>query len=441
MTGATGDQRPNGGDDAGDAARDDWARYGGAHAGVAPGTGSAGSDRSDPNRDNPFIEYRYEAGEGLDEADRAAGRARRRRKANLLGLLAAAGDVALAAVLFNFQASTVKPSPSPSGGSIAVPSPTPYISVAPTIRQAHVGVSIQLPLPVLIPARNLSPMQGGVMYLAVTSGALSSDPGSGRILRVYGGTEYPTAVRKAIVDDGLWVSIWPSNYEYCGPDCWPTAGTYRLDLETGAVTATLSGAFLIGASFDGVLVASNGTVLALDPATAEVRSTLKWTDAGEPRYGCSSLWSFENGGVLPTVALVNTTSGNTNTPVDLPNTVTYGPITVSGQCWMMSGSDGASAGPTSLVWLSPSGSSFGQLEFVESVVVLDTEFWTCFADGSMQRLEAVSGVHYGTRYEMPVKLPDGDPKGLFAADGTLWMVSGSELTGFDMPTGTSPPAR
>jgi hypothetical protein len=55
----------------------------------------------------------------------------------------------------------------------------------------------------------------------------------------------------------------------------------------------------------------------------------------------------------------------------------------------------------------------------------------------MQRLEASSGWGYGRLYQLPSGQGEGSPLSFFAAVGALWLVDGTQLSGFHLPTGTS----
>jgi hypothetical protein len=103
----------------------------------------------------------------------------------------------------------------------------------------------------------------------------------------------------------------------------------------------------------------------------------------------------------------------------------------------MSGSGGASSGPSKLVWLNPDGSVFDTRQSADSVVVLAGEFWQYRADGTIQRLEASSSVNYGTRFQLPLEPAGGDVGELFSAVGYVWLSEGDQLIAFDIRTGAA----
>jgi hypothetical protein len=104
----------------------------------------------------------------------------------------------------------------------------------------------------------------------------------------------------------------------------------------------------------------------------------------------------------------------------------------------MSGAGGASAGNSTLVWIGQDGSIISRFEFPgKSIVTLSGEFWTYSGEGLMQRFEATSGGNYGPLYQLQVRPPNDDPKWLFSATRTLWMIDGRQLTAFDVTTGAT----
>ena len=374
---------------------DDWARYGGARR-RAPG-----ADSEELLRDDPFADYRQENGrrQALDEAA-----SRRRGRSNLLGALVAVAVVAVVAGIVNLAAPHVAPAPSPTRSLRPAPTvaPSALLSITrPTLRMARVAVTIPIPLPVAIPDRAFPSDDGVRMYLAGNSGAVPVDVAGGRVGKVWSGGDFPKALRRVIYDGGVWVSSWPAGYPFCGPPCWDKATTYRVDPDSGAVTFKLEGAYLVGAQFEGVYVASIGRLRTLDPADGHELSSIAWRTPGEPRLGCAGLWSVELGPKTE-IRAVNSITGDQFGSSSLPSSMAYGPLTVETQCWMMSGRDGASAGETHLTMLNPDGSVVGEQRIDASMVILDGEFWRLAGDGSIQRWEAVSAaMGYGQRYMLP----------------------------------------
>jgi hypothetical protein len=301
---------------------------------------------------------------------------------------------------------------------------------------AHVGVQAQLPFSPILPDRDSTPDDGKNIFLAGDAGAVEIDPGSGAIAGVFGGAGYPTKVRRTVFDSGLWLSSWTGN-GLCGPDCWSGATTYRVDPQTAAISLKFNATYLIGSSFEGVWVATGQNVELLDPTTGDVLATTPWFTGGEPRVGCGSLWSFNQDSKNSLLFLVGNNTGAATGPARLDMAVDYGPIAVEGQCWAMSGSGGASSGPSKLVWLNPDGSVFDTRQSADSVVVLAGEFWQYRADGTIQRLEASSSVNYGTRFQLPLEPAGGDVGELFSAVGYVWLSEGDQLIAFDIRTGAA----
>lgn len=422
---------------------DDWARYGGAHRDASPaGSLPATASREEANREDPYRNYRYEeAGGGIrrTSGDRRL-MSRRRPGANLMGAAAAVAALVATAFLLNLRASGLTPpeSESPRHTSVVTSgSANPSATVAPTVRMAHVGVSAQLPFSPVVPDRDFTPDDGRSIFLAGDSGAVVVDAGTGAISSVFGGADYPSRVRRSIFDNGLWLSNWSGSYPYCGPECWVGATTYRIDPQTGAITLKLAGTYLIGISFDGLWVAARNQVELLDPISGDVLATIPWKTAGEPRFGCGTLWSFSHDTKQTLLSLVDSGSGDASAPWQLDPAVGYGPITVQGQCWAMSGTGGAAKGPSQLVWLNPAGEVFDTRKYEESVVVLDAEFWMYRSDGTLQRLEASSGVNYGRRFQLAVQPAQGNPLEFFAAVGNVWLCEGDQLIAFDIRTGVA----
>ena len=410
---------------------DDWARYGGARR-RAPG-----AESEDLLRDDPFADYRHENGR---QPTQAGAPSRPRARSNALGALVAVAVVAVVAGIVNVAASNVAPAPSPTRtprpGPTVAPSALLPISRA-TLRMALVAVTIPIPLPVAVADRAFPADDGVRMYLAGNSGAVPVDVAAGRAGKVWSGPDFPKGLRRVIYDRGVWVSSWPAGSPFCGPPCWDKATTYRIDPDSGAVTLKLEGAYLVGAQFDGVYVASTGRLRTLDPTDGHEVSSIAWRSAGEPRLGCTGVWSVELGQKTELTA-VNATSGDQLGSSSLPSTMAYGPLTVESQCWMMSGRDGASAGQTRLTMLNSDASVLTESVIEGSLVILDGEFWRLDGDGSIQRYEAVSaGIGYGQRYMLPIGPENGDPAGLFAAVGSMWLYRGQELVGFDILTGSA----
>jgi hypothetical protein len=323
--------------------------------------------------------------------------------------------------------------PGPSGSSASAGAKAP-----PTTLNAHVGVMINLPMAISIPARDQTPDDGTSMFLTGPGGGFTMDPGTGTVQTVYSGTAFAKDMRRAVILSGLWVSSWPASATTCGPTCWPAADTYRIDPATGGVTKSLPATYLLGAASDGIWVAADGQIERLDASTGEVLSTTPWRGSGEPRIGCGLLWAFTPGDKGAALTELDPESGNVIGQSSLGPGVAYGPAFVEGQCWMMSGSEGASGGSTTLVWLKPNGTTVSQFDYPgKSVVTLDGEFWLYSTTRVLQRFEATSGVVYGVPYVLPVRPPGDDPKWLFSASRTVWMIDGTKLSGFDVPTGTS----
>ncbi len=438
-----------------DAARDDWNRYGAHHA---PAAGTAPNDamgrpithagrREDP-RDDIYLEYRREKCAGASEPQ--GSRRSRRFVANVAG----ASVVALLGVVgLGVGLATAPPGPSPSASptSTAVASAQASAQASAeasgsgppsrTSQASHVGVLIDLPLGISTPNRDQQPDDGRMMFLTGPKGGVAIDPGTGSVTTVYGGSAFAGGMRRTIVEGGLWLSSWPSDATFCGPSCWGRAATYRLDLGTGNVTNAYPGMYLIGAAPDGVVVATGNVVERLDQGTGNVLATTPWHSASEPRVGCGSLWSYTPGSKTASIDLIAPATGAALGRAELDPGSSYGPTSIEGRCWMMSGSGGASAGSTTLVWLSPSGKSDSILSYPgKSIVTLNGEFWLYAPDGSAglaQRFEATAGVGYGPIYRLPVRPPNDDPMWLFSAANTLWMIDGTQLVGFDITTGAT----
>jgi hypothetical protein len=276
------------------------------------------------------------------------------------------------------------------------------------------------------------------MYLTGPGGGIAMDPGTGAIRTIYGGAAFSKGMRRTAILGGLWVSSWPADATVCGPSCWPLAVTYRIEPSTGNVTNALLATYLVGAASEGIWVATADKLQLLDPTTGALLSTTSWKGSAEPRVGCGYLWSYTPSDKGATLSKIDPRTGVTIGTSILPAGVTYGPTYIEGLCWMMTGSGGASAGSTKLVWLATDGTTQAVLDYPgRSIVTLDREFWLYSSGGTMQRFEAAAGVSFGVSYLLPAQPADNDPKWLFAAAGTLWMIRGSTLAGFDLPTGTS----
>lgn len=353
------------------------------------------------------------------------------------------GVIGAIVVVFALVSSSLMPAPSATPRltrSTAAPMTIAPVLVIPvpsnSPRPAHVALLVNLPMDIAIADRDQPPDDGTLIYLTGPAGGVSVNPTDGTVGTVYGGAAFANGVRRAVVDGGLWVSSWPAAAKSCGPLCWPTAATYRLDLATGSITNVLAKTYLVGASSDGIWVASGGNLQQLDPSTGAILSTTPWFGGGEPRVGCGSLWSFTSDASGGTLAEIDPASGTEIGQSQLGPGVAYGPTLVEGLCWMMSGSGGTSTVSTTLVWLNPDGTT--QSTFLyggKSIVTLEHEFWLYGSDGTMHRFEAASGFGYGASYLLPVRPSQDDPQWLFAAAGTLWLLDGKQLTGFDVYTG------
>lgn len=432
----------------GDVAREDWRRYGASHPASGSRAGGSGlreTDEAGRLRDDMYLDYRLESRHAVSRsAGERALAARRRRTSNLVGVGAAIAAIAVAALIFSFQASAITP-PSPTASRVAHASPTASASVIPsatlpvltTPRAGRVGVTIKMPLAVAVPDRGLDPDDGTTVYLTGPTGGIAVDPGTGRVLRVYGGPAFTQGMKRAVVDSRLWVSAWPDQGGTCGPGCWAQAATYRIDLATGNVLQTLQGTYLISAASGGVWVATGSLILRLDPDTGDTLATTLWQGTGEPRVGCEYLWSYQLSSKGTDLALIDPGSGDVIGTSSLSKDYTFGPVWADGQCWLMSGSGGASSGTTELVWLNAGGGKYAEFQFAQSLVILEREFWLYRPDGTMQRFEPSGGVPYGAWYRLDARPPGGDVNLFFASAGTLWMLSGDELVGFEVRTGTS----
>ncbi|MGA3030593.1 MAG: hypothetical protein ABSE58_07655 [Candidatus Limnocylindrales bacterium] len=434
-----------------DVAREDWNRYGLSHREPladqrdALGRPLEPADRVGRVGEEPLLDYRSQ--NRKTRHSRPARPPRSSRFVADVAVLSAVGVIGAIVLVYALVSSSLMPAPSPTPR----PSPTPTGPVAVTnepfsanpgesvtLQSADVGILINLPMDIAIADRDQPPDDGTLMYLTGPNGGVSVNPADGKIGTVYGGSAFAKGVRRAVVDSGLWVSSWPADTKSCGASCWSAAATYRIDLATGSITNALAATYLLGATSDGVWVASGGNLQQLDPSTGDILSTTPWFGDGEPRLGCGSLWSFTPGSGGATLAEIDPGSGTDIGQSLLDPAVTYGPTLVEGQCWMMSGSAGASAGTTTLVWLNTDGTTQAVLGYPgKSIVTLDHEFWQYSSDKTMRRFEATSGYGYGVSYQLKVRPSNDDPEWFFAAAGTLWLLDGKQLAGFDVHTGTS----
>jgi hypothetical protein len=105
---------------------------------------------------------------------------------------------------------------------------------------------------------------------------------------------------------------------------------------------------------------------------------------------------------------------------------------------MMSGAAGASVGATTLVWLNADGTTQATFEYAgKSIVSLDREFWLYSSDAQIRRIDATSGTTFGAAYALPVRPPNEDPRWLFSASSSLWLIEGNQLVKFDVLTGAA----
>jgi hypothetical protein len=450
-----------GADSLDEVAREDWSRYGLSHrppatdASAAPGDKPAaratmpGKGRLSRVRtsvqtrrasaagrgaaaDDLFAEYRHEAISDL----RLAGSGRSPRFKTNLVTASVVGGIGAVVLIAGLVSSVVTPAPAPTPERTLAPG-SALPAAGGTSRSVHIGVTIDMPLAITIADRNQTPDDGTTMYLTGPNGGFSMDPGTGAIEKMYGGYPFANGLRRAIFMGGLWVSSWQAGASGCGPSCWETASTYRVDPQTSQTTASLPGTYLVGAGSDGIWVATGGNLERLDPSSAKILATVPWKYAAEPRLGCGSLWAFVFGPKSVLLDEINPATGETIGESSLASNVTDGPTYMEGQCWMMSGSGGVSGGSTTLVWLNVDGTTMRTMDFPgRTILTLDREFWEYSGDGKLQRFEATTGYNYGVSYVLPRQPPNNDPGWLFAATGTLWMVDGQKLIGFDLPTGT-----
>ena len=428
-----------------DVAREDWYRYGLHREPIADQRDALGRPLAPSDRGSRVGDEFAIGAQRRQRPSRAAS-ARSPRHSRLVAnvfTVSAVATIGVALIVYAVVSSSLMPAPSPtprrttvptaSASSTATISPEAYASP----RVADIAFRIELPWDIVVADRDRTPDAGNTMYLTGLTGGVAVDSGNGSRGTTFGGAAFTTGVRRAIVDSGLWVSSWPADVATCAASCWPAASTYRLDLASGKVTMTLSQTYLVGAASDGIWVASGDKLARLDPSTGAVLSTTPWLGKGEPRAGCDSLWSFSSGSEGATLAEIDVTTGTALGQSTLDPGVTFGPAIVGGQCWMMTGSGGASTGGTTLVWLKPDGSAAVFPYPTSSIVILDGEFWRYASDRTIRRFDARTGIGYGVPYLLPSRPLDNDPKWIFAAAGTVWLVDGKELTGLDIPTGAS----
>lgn len=388
--------------------------------------------------DEFFLDYRDES--HADEHG-PAGRSRSPRFVANLVTVSVVGVIGVVVMVIAIVSSAIWPAPPPTPTRSATQFSDSSVSIVPgassTTRMAHTGIAIDLPMDITIADRDQPPDDGGVIYLTGPTGGVAVDPGTGAFKHVYGGLAFAGGLGRAFVMDGLWVSS-ASSDEVCGPNCWAESTTYRLDRTSGAVTQTFPQTYLVGAASDGVWVATGNRLERLDPSTGDALATVPWSRSAEPRFGCGSIWAFTAGDSGATIAEIDPSTGRPLGQSRLDPMVADGPTYVEGQCWMMSGSAGVSGGTTTLVWLNVDGTTAKVFRCPgRSILTLDREFWGYSQDGKLRRFEAVSGIDYGVAYVLPIKPTDNDPKWIFAAAGTLWMLQGGQLVGFDVPTGTN----
>ena len=426
--------------------RDDWQRYGLSRRGRAADQGPRDAlgrpiervDRRTEAADELYIHYRREASQ---RPVRPAGARRSPRFTANVATIGAVGALGIALLVFGLATAPPMPNVSPTPSRLAshTPNASDVVVVTPFApKAAHVSLTIELPVRVSVDERDWPLDDGTYIYLTGSSGGLAVEPSRGTIPTVYGGSAFAGGVRRAVVDDGLWVSSWPTSAKSCGPTCWASATTFQVDTVTGKVSRTLAKTYLLGAADDGIWVATGKVVERLDPSTAVVVSSTPWTGSAEPRIGCGSLWAFTPAAQASTLAQIDLKSGATLGTSPLDPTVGFGPTFAQGQCWMMSGSAGATAGATTLVWLNADGTTQATFEYAgKSIVSLDREFWLYSSDGQIRRIDATSGSTFGAAYTLPVLPPNGDPRWLFSASSSLWMNEGGQLLKFDVLTGAA----
>ncbi|MGD0122909.1 MAG: hypothetical protein ABSC46_10160 [Candidatus Limnocylindrales bacterium] len=427
-------------------ASDDWQRYGLSRRGRAADQGPRDAlgrpiervDRRAEAADELFIHYRREASQ---RPARPAGARRSPRFVANAATVSIVGALGIALLVFGLATAPVMPvvSPSPSRLASHTPNASDLAVVTPLApKAAHVSLLIDLPVPVSVNERDWPLDDGTYIYLTGSGGGLAVEPSRGTIQTVYGGPAFAGGAGRAVVDDGLWVSSWPASAKSCGPSCWAGATTFQVNPVTGAVSKTLAATYLLGAADDGIWVATGKVIQRLDPSTAAVVASTPWTGSAEPRIGCGSLWSFTPGAQASTLAQIDLKTGAVLGTSPLDPAVGFGPTFVQGQCWMMSGAAGASVGATTLVWLNADGTTQATFEYAgKSIVSLDREFWLYSSDAQIRRIDATSGTTFGAAYALPVRPPNEDPRWLFSASSSLWLIEGNQLVKFDVLTGAA----
>ena len=430
-----------------DAAQQDWQRYGlsGRRVGEEAPTPDVAvrpirpEDRHGAVPDDLFVEYRHENGVVKRKAERAP---RSRRFMANVAAISAVGTVGVLIAVVAVATSAAMPAATPTPRITSPVLGRPPVTntgtiAAATSKAAHVGLLVPLPSKFTAIDRGQTLDDGSYLYLTNADGGVSIDTAAGTVKTVFGGAPFATGSKREVVRSGLWVSNWTDSGT-CGPACWANATTYRIDPSTGSVTRSLSATYLIGATSDAVWVAAGRRVERLDPATGAVLSSTPWAGAGEPRYGCNALWSYEVGTSGPAISQIDAQSGSVVGGSSLSPGLTYGPITVAAQCWMMNGQGGAELGGLSLALLKTDGTIQSVVQYPDkAVAIIDGEFWLYMPNGLIRRFEANSGTAYGTPYVLPIRPADDDPKWFFAAAGALWLIQDNQLAGFDIPTGAS----
>lgn len=429
-----------------DVTREDWYRYGLHREPLADGRDALGRPLVPADRGSRVGDETLVGSQRRQRAPRA-GPARPARHSRLVAnvlTVAAVVTIGAALAVYAIASSSLTPAPSPTPHRTPVRSAaaSPSTSVNPDAyaspRSAAIAFRIDLPWNIVVADRDRAPDEGKRMYLTGLTGGVAVDPGNGKLETTFGGAAFSKAVRRTIVDSGLWVSTWPADATTCPASCWTAASTYRLDLASGSVTKTLPQTYLVGAEPAGIWVASGEALDRLDPSTGAVLSTTPWLGKGEPRVGCEALWSFTSGSEGTTLAEIDTATGGELSPTTLDPNVTFGPARVGGQCWMMTGSGGASAGGTTLVRLQPEAATAAVFTYPQdSIVILDGEFWRYASDRTIRRFDPRTGIGYGVPYVLPFRPLNNDPAWIFGAAGTVWLVDGKQLTGLDIPTGAS----
>jgi hypothetical protein len=438
-------RRSDSGHESGKAAGEDWQRYGLSHrqlgaeapAPESPVRPIGAEDLPASVDDDLFLEYRNENGVRSGKQARSPhGRTVMSNAAIVAAVVAIGGLVGILAFATSGAMPVATPTPRITHPAIAVVSLDP--SAAATAKAAHVGLLIMLPSKITGVDRGQPLSDATSIYLTNSDGGVAIETATGTIKNVYGGAAFANGVNRALVNGGLWLSNWAGSGSICGPACWGGATTFRIDPTSGNLTNTFNHTYLIGSTTEGVWVATSGLVELLDPATGHVLSSTQWTGVGEPRVGCNALWSVEPGDKGVTLAKIDTVNGSIAGRATLDSSLSYGPITVESQCWMMNGQGGAEHGSLSLAQLKTDGSIQSVFQYPnDSVAVIDAEFWLYMPNGLIRRFDANSGNGYGTPYVLPVRPADDDPKWFFAAAGALWLIQDNQLTGLDVPTGQS----